>query len=102
MALTNIFINAVQAMPQGGTLTITARPETHDGATWAEVQVRDTGRGIPAEHLPRIFEPFFTTRAAGTGLGLAVVRRIVEAHQGAVVAHSEPGQGSTFAMYLPR
>ena len=102
MALTNIFDNALQAMPSGGELTVVAAPEARDGKNWAEVQVRDTGRGIRAEVLPRIFEPFFTTRAAGTGLGLAVVRRVVEAHQGAVVALSQPGEGATFALYLPR
>ncbi|MBS2031669.1 MAG: hypothetical protein JST54_27480 [Deltaproteobacteria bacterium] len=103
MALTNVFDNALQAMmPAGGELTVVAAPEARDGKNWVEVQVRDTGRGIHAEVLPRIFEPFFTTRAAGTGLGLAVVRRVVEAHHGAVVALSQPGQGATFAIYLPR
>jgi PAS domain S-box-containing protein len=101
MALINIFTNALQAMPGGGELHVHVAPEARDGEDWVEIQIRDTGGGIPAEHLPRIFEPFFTTRAAGTGLGLAVVRRIVEAHEGAAVAFSEPGRGSTFALYLP-
>jgi signal transduction histidine kinase len=102
MALTNVFQNALLAMPEGGQLAVRAAPEVHDGTRWVEIQVRDTGVGIDSEHLPRIFEPFFTTRAAGTGLGLAVVRRILEAHHGAVVAFSEEGKGSTFALYLPR
>ena len=65
------------------------------------VEVSDQGAGIPKELMPRVFEPFFTTKARGTGLGLAVVRRIVEDHRGEVQIHSEPGRGTTFAFRLP-
>ncbi len=78
-AILNLVVNAVQAMPQGGRLSIAVRLE---GAT-AVVEVEDTGPGIPEEVQARIFEPFFTTKAPGTGLGLPVVRRIVEGHGGA-------------------
>ncbi len=99
IALSNLVTNAVQAMPQGGKLTVTVS-EAQDGAV--EIAVRDTGKGIPASVLPRVFEPFFTTRASGAGLGLAVVRRIVEAHDGHVVAQSDGARGTVFTVVIPR
>ncbi|MCM2334762.1 MAG: GAF domain-containing protein, partial [Anaeromyxobacteraceae bacterium] len=75
-ALLNVAANAVQAMPRGGRLTVRARL---DGAA-ALVEIEDTGAGIPGDVVARIFEPFFTTKATGSGLGLAVVKRIVDAH----------------------
>jgi signal transduction histidine kinase len=97
-ALVNLAVNAAQAMPQGGTVTVRVRADD-DGRL--RVEVSDEGPGIPPDVLPRVFEPFFTTKAKGTGLGLAVVRRIVEDHQGEVQAHSRPGQGATFVLKLP-
>jgi len=98
--LLNLVLNAVEAMPQGGDLTIRAQAT----AKTVEVQVRDTGVGIAAEHLSQIFEPFFTFRAAGTGtgLGLYLSRNIVEAHQGRISVQSETGRGSTFTITFPR
>jgi signal transduction histidine kinase len=96
-AILNIAVNAVQAMPRGGRLTVRAR---RDGAALL-VEIEDTGAGIPDEVRERIFEPFFTTKASGTGLGLAVVRRIVEGHGGEVRVHSTPGAGTTFALRFP-
>ena len=99
LALTNVLTNALQAMPHGGALTVRARPAE---APWsAELEVADTGSGISAEHLARVFDPFFTTRATGTGLGLAVSRRIIEAHQGKLTVASSPGQGTRFSFWLP-
>jgi signal transduction histidine kinase len=96
-AVLNVAVNAAQAMPKGGTLTVRARI---DGA-FAHVELSDTGPGIPEEVRHRVFEPFFTTRASGTGLGLAVVRRIVEGHGGEVAVSSAPGRGAVVMLRLP-
>jgi signal transduction histidine kinase len=96
-AVLNVAVNAVQAMPRGGTLVVRAR---RDGA-WARVEIRDSGPGIPDEIRHRIFEPFFTTKASGTGLGLAVVKRIVEGHGGEVAVASDPGSGAAFTIRIP-
>ncbi len=112
--LMNLCINARDAMPEGGILTIAAknvRLTKHDSQLGANaldgpyvfLTVRDTGHGIPRELIDRIFEPFFTTKAVGqgTGLGLSTVLGIVRSHGGFVTAYSEPGQGSSFNVYLP-
>ena len=98
-AIANIAINAIQAMPRGGTLGITVRFDAADHATMVEIS--DEGSGIPAEVLPRIFEPFFTTKAKGAGLGLAVVKRIVEDHGGRIIVSARTGGGTTFCIRLP-
>ncbi len=97
-ALVNVALNAVQAMPHGGVLNLRARARPDENALLLEVQ--DEGPGIPDEHLSRIFEPFFTTKATGAGLGLAVVKRIVEDHGGEVSVASSP-KGTTFCFRLP-
>ena len=96
----NLFINAIQAMPDGGTLHIQA--SSQDGH-WLKVEVRDTGVGIDAKDLPRIFDPFFSTKSVGrgTGLGLSVTYGIIEKHGGHIEAHSKKGKGSTFTILLP-
>ncbi len=96
-AVLNVAVNAAQAMPRGGTLTVRAR---RDGG-WVRVEIRDSGPGIPDEIRHRVFEPFFTTKASGTGLGLAVVKRIVEGHGGEVAMASEPGAGAAFTIRIP-
>ncbi len=93
----NLIRNAVQAMPEGGVLSIRARSRDNG----VEVAFQDTGEGIPAEHLSHLFEPLFTTRSWGIGLGLALVKLLVEAHGGSVAVESEPGRGSTFTLFLP-
>lgn len=104
--LINLLINARQAMPDGGVVTLRLAPDP--GGRLAELSVIDRGTGIAPEHLRRIFEPFFSTKtgpdasgAGGTGLGLAVCRDIVEAHHGRLRAESRQGQGSTFTLVLP-
>ncbi len=111
--LTNLAINARDAMPQGGELTLRLSrlavepgqpapcPDLSPGE-WVVLAVTDSGAGIPEEILPHIFEPFFTTRAPqGTGLGLAQVYGIVKQHQGCIDVHSQVGVGTTFRLYLP-
>ena len=91
-ALLNLFLNAYQAMPRGGHLEV--RAAASGGAI--EITIRDSGPGIPADAREKVFQPFFTTKATGTGLGLAVVRRIVEGHGGSVeVAQGHPGAESS-------
>jgi len=96
-AVLNVAVNAAQAMQKGGTLTVRARID----GTFAHVELADTGPGVPEEVRHRIFEPFFTTKASGTGLGLAVVKRIVEGHRGEVSVSSTPGGGAVFTLRLP-
>lgn len=93
----NLLENGADAMPQGGTIRITTRALA-DGA---QLVVADEGVGIAAEDVGRIFEPLFTTKAQGMGLGLAIVRRIVELHDGKIVCESAPGAGTTFTVTLP-
>jgi signal transduction histidine kinase len=98
-AFMNLVLNALQAMPGGGALTIRAGLDAA-GPT-ARVSISDTGPGVPPEHLDRIFEPYFTTKAGGTGLGLALARKIVEEHQGSIRVETGPGGGATFSVALP-
>ncbi|MBI2895305.1 MAG: hypothetical protein HYY06_17250 [Deltaproteobacteria bacterium] len=101
-ALLNLVINGMQAMPDGGALTVRARVAGSAGAApvLALLEVIDTGPGIPANARDRVFEPFFTTKASGTGLGLALVKRAVELHGGCVDLESGAG-GTTFSLRLP-
>jgi two-component system NtrC family sensor kinase len=95
----NLFLNAIQAMPEGGRLGVRAL-KAGDG--FLRVDVSDTGPGIPAEHLDKIFEPFFTTKdpGRGTGLGLSVAYATVEAHHGRIIVESKVGKGTTFSVFL--
>jgi signal transduction histidine kinase len=100
-ALANVVINAVDACDGGGAVTLAVHPAAVDGRPAAEIVVRDTGRGIDPEKLPRIFDPYVTTKAGGTGLGLAIVRQTILAHHGRVDATSVPGAGTSIHMILP-
>lgn len=93
----NLFRNALQAMPGGGMLTVSGKQRGND----IEILVKDSGQGIDGSYLGRIFEPFFTTKARGTGLGLAVCRKIVEEHGGTIAVESIFGSGTTFRIIFP-
>ena len=86
-------------MPDGGTLRLTAAPAAGNRV---EVRVEDTGVGIRPEHLDRIFDLYFTTKDHGTGIGLSMVYRIVQMHDGEVEVQSTPGRGTTFRLLLPK
>lgn len=114
-AIINLVVNARDAMPRGGAVVIrtanetTARPMPVGGAympsgEYVRVDIRDTGTGIPEEHLGKIFDPFFTTKPVGegTGLGLATAYGIVKQTGGFITVESEVGKGTTFSIFLPR
>ena len=114
-AVINLAVNARDAMPEGGRLAIRTRNVTEresqrlsyagmPAGEYVQIDVKDTGSGMPPEVLEKIFEPFFTTKAPGkgTGLGLATVYGIVKQTGGFIYADSTPGEGTTFSIYLPR
>jgi two-component system, NtrC family, sensor kinase len=98
-ALINLILNAVEATPSGGHITITS--QCCDIEQRAVITVCDTGQGISKENLDKIFDPFFTTKESGTGLGLAITHGIIEQHGGRIQAQSQPGEGTCFTIYLP-
>ena len=98
-AILNLGMNACQAMPNGGTLRLISSAAS---GKRVELRVEDTGVGIPPEHLDRIFDLYFTTKDHGTGIGLSMVYRIVQMHDGEIEVQSTPGRGTTFKLLLPR
>ncbi len=97
-ALLNVLNNAIEAMPDGGALSVQARPV---GRRDVEITITDTGVGIPPEHQEKIFLPMFTTKQKGTGLGLALAHKIILSHGGRIVVESKEGRGTTFRIMLP-
>lgn len=108
-AVANVVRNAVEAMPEGGVVTVRAANADLEGerlpglkpGRYVRISVEDRGVGIPREQLPLIFDPFFSTKEGGTGLGLATAFSIVNAHQGVITVDSEPGEGTCVRIYLP-
>jgi signal transduction histidine kinase len=98
-ALLNLALNACQAMPNGGTLKLTCRATSRQRV---EIDVEDTGVGIPPENLKRIFDLYFTTKERGSGIGLSMVYRIVQLHDGEVEVQSTPGHGTRFRLIFPQ
>jgi signal transduction histidine kinase len=97
-ALLNLAINACQAMPDGGTMRIACRAASRGRV---QVDVEDTGVGIPPENLEKIFDLYFTTKEKGSGIGLSMVYRIVQLHDGDVEVQSTPGSGTRFRLSFP-
>ena len=97
----NLFQNAIQAMPHGGTLSIRTFPVERPDGLYAAASISDTGSGIPMEVLHNIFNPFFSTKDYGTGLGLAIAQRIISRHYGQIEVNNEIGKGVTFIVTLP-
>jgi len=99
-AVQNLVVNAVEARPEGGSISLSAAPSRSRGG-WVEIRVVDQGMGIPPHLMDRVFQPFFTTKRSGTGLGLAIVKNIVELHGGFVSLESVQGRGTTVTIDLP-
>jgi signal transduction histidine kinase len=116
--LFNLYMNAIQAMPEGGVLTVSCQlipcqqgksfefgepigVIDECSKSWLELSVSDTGIGITPDQLERIFQPFYTTKAHGIGLGLPITRRLVEDHRGHLLVESQPGYGATISVRLP-
>jgi signal transduction histidine kinase len=98
-AILNLALNACQAMPGGGTLRLRAESARR---RQAKIIVSDTGVGIKPEHLKRIFDLYFTTKEQGSGIGLSMVYRTVQMHDGEIEVQSTPGKGTTFTILLPQ
>ncbi len=96
-ALLNLFVNAGQAMPNGGALHVKLETEP----SWLVLSIQDTGKGILPEHFPHLFSPFFTTKETGNGLGLAEVHKVIQAHRGWIDVQSVLGQGTVFTIRIP-
>jgi len=107
--ISNLVINAEQAMPDGGLITVSCEnfmieetcPIPLQGGRYLRIQVRDQGQGIPKELLPNVFDPFFTTKKTGVGLGLTTTYSIIKRHNGLITVDSEAGAGTMFTIYLP-
>jgi signal transduction histidine kinase len=97
-ALRNIAINAIEAMPEGGTLTLRSAAR---GDGLVEVSIIDEGPGIPSQHLDRIFQLYFTTKDGGNGLGLSLASRAIDLHGGTIEVKSKQGEGTTVRIRLP-
>ena len=98
----NLIVNAIHAMPDGGSLTLRSSDADRDGVPGIVIEVADTGIGIGADVVEKVFDPFFTTkRQGGTGLGLSISQTLIKRQGGQITAESEIGRGSTFRVWLP-
>lgn len=100
--LVNLFINASQAMPDGGVLTITTAPENHDGQAGAAVRIKDNGKGISHAKIDQVFDPFFSTKPGeGSGLGLSISQALIARADGLITVNSIEGHGAEFFIWCP-
>ncbi len=97
----NLILNAFQAMPGGGVISLETALREDEGKSWIRIIIADTGEGIPSLVLEKLFTPFFTTKAQGTGLGLAICHKIITQHEGKISVLSEIGKGTQFIIDLP-
>ena len=98
-AMLNLLLNAIQAMPEGGQLTLSGQNSV-DGQ-WVCLSIQDSGMGIETEVLNKLFDPFVSTKEGGIGLGLSITHRIVDQHHGKIEVESTPGEGTLFTVWLP-
>jgi len=98
-AIFNLLLNAIQAMPKGGSLVL--RSGKSEEGKWASVSIQDSGIGIPPEDMNKLFDPFFSTKESGVGLGLSIAHRIIDQHCGKMEVESRPGKGTTFTILIP-
>jgi two-component system nitrogen regulation sensor histidine kinase NtrY len=94
----NLVLNAMDAMPKGGTITVRTRQESDS----IRIEIADSGTGLTPEECSRIFTPYYTSKQHGTGLGLAIVQSVISDHRGSINVESEPGRGATFKIELPK
>ncbi len=98
-AILNLLLNAVQAMPEGGPLSLKGQLPKED--RWVKLSIQDSGVGIPGQDIDKLFDPFFSTKEGGIGLGLSITHRIIDQHDGKIEVASEPGKGTLFTVWLP-
>ena len=98
---TNLYLNSIQAMSVGGKLKVATRLDRNEGGKWMKITFRDDGPGVPLAHRASIFDPFYTTKSNGTGLGLTVVKKVIEQHNGRIEVDSRVGQYTQFSVFLP-
>ena len=97
----NVLLNAIQAMPEGGTVEVSAGPHSHEEQAGFMLRLADTGPGIPDRDKLRVFEPFYSTKSSGTGLGLAISSKIVKDHGGHIAVRDHEPQGTVIEVFLP-
>ena len=98
-AILNLLLNAIQAMPDGGRLTLSGW--NSEEGQWICLSIQDSGMGVLAEDMNKLFDPFFSTKEGGIGLGLSITHRIIDQHHGKIEVRSDPGHGTHFTIWLP-
>jgi signal transduction histidine kinase len=98
-AILNLLLNAIQAMPGAGHLTL--KGQNSEDGQWIHLSIQDSGVGIPGEDMNKLFDPFFSTKEGGIGLGLSIAHRIIDQHRGKIEVESVAGKGTLFTVWLP-